>query len=371
MAKYENRAFYSILRMALDPECRPSLFPYHLNESEWEYLHSECLRQLLVGVAYRAICHLPKEQKPPIELIYQWASEAEVIKGQNRQLNSKSAQLSQLFALHNHKTAILKGPANARLYPSALTRQCGDIDIWVDGGYDSVMALLNETGFSLSDRCLRSKHHVCLEPDENGIIVEVHHKPSSGNFNPFAKKRLLRYLEREILNLEQVPEGFFIPSMKFALMMQLSHIQKHFIDDGIGLRQLTDYYILLRNSSPEDRREVSSMLKSFGLYKSCGAVMWIMEYVFELAPEMMLTKPDKRRGETMLAEIDASGNFGYNPRKKTSYFVNWLKRRYRSIRLIPFAPIEAVLHEIDYWRSYIRYIPLRIKYRKLSVRYVK
>ena len=106
--------------MALDPECRPSLFPYHLNETEWEYLHSDCLRQLLAGVVYRAICHLPKDQKPPMELIYQWASEAEVVKGQNKLLNSKAAQLSQQFALHNHKTAILKGPANARLYPDPL-----------------------------------------------------------------------------------------------------------------------------------------------------------------------------------------------------------------------------------------------------------
>lgn len=370
MANFENKAFYAILRMALDPECSPSFFPYRLNDSEWEYLHSECLRQLLVGVAYRAICHLPKEQKPPMELIYQWASEAEVIKGQNRQLNSKSAQLSQLFALHNHKTAILKGPANARLYPEPFIRQAGDIDIWVDGGHDNVIALLRETVFSLSERCLRSKHHVCLNPDENGIIVEVHHRPSSGNFNPFAKKRLLSYLEREILNLEQVPEGFFVPSMKFALMMQLSHIQKHFIDNGIGLKQLVDYFILLRNSSPEDRHEVASKLKTFGLYQTCGAMMWIMEYVFGLPPEKMLVKPNKRRGKMMLAEINAGGNFGCNPQKKTSHFVNWLKLRYRSFRLIAFAPLEAILHEFDYWKSFVHYMPLRIKYRKLSVRNV-
>ena len=69
MANPENKALYALLRMALDPECRASLFPYHLNETEWETLHTECLRQLMVGVAYRAICHLPKEQKPPMDLI--------------------------------------------------------------------------------------------------------------------------------------------------------------------------------------------------------------------------------------------------------------------------------------------------------------
>ncbi len=370
MANFDNKAFYALLRMALDPECRASLFPYRLNETEWETIHMECLRQLMVGVAYRAICHLPKEQKPPMELIYQWASEVEVIKGQNKQLNSKSAHLTQLFTAHNRKTAVLKGPANARLYPDPYMRQAGDIDLWVEGGRDSVVALLGELDFALSDRCLRAQHHICLEPDENGIIVEVHHRPSSGNFNPFAKKRLLSYLEREILNLEPTSEGFYVPSMKFALIMQLSHIQKHFFQDGIGFKQLVDYFILLRNASLEDRNEVVSKLKSFGLYKSCGAVMWIMEYVFELSPEKMLVKPDKRRGKMMLAEINAGGNFGYNPKKQTSHFITWLKRRYSLIRLITFSPIEAILHEIDYWRSFMRYMPLRIKYRRLSVRNV-
>ena len=371
MANPENKALYALLRMALDPECRVSLFPYHLNETEWETLHTECLRQLMVGVAYRAICHLPKEQKPPQQLIYQWASEVEVIKGQNKQLNSKSAHLTELCTAHNRKTAVLKGPANARLYPDPLLRQAGDIDLWVEGGYDNVVALMRETGFTLSKRCLRSKHHFCLDPDEKGIIVEVHHKPSSGNFNPFAKKRLLRYLDSEILKSEPTPEGFCVPTIKFALVMQLSHILKHFFNDGIGFKQLADYYILLRNSSSEDRREVASLLKSFGLYKGCGALMWIMEYVFGLPSEMMLVKPDKLRGKMMLEDSDAVGNFGYNPRKKNSYFVFWLKRRWRSIRLVAFAPVEAILHEIDYWKSYIRYIPLRIKHRRLSVRYLE
>ena len=85
----------------------------------------------------------------------------------------------------------------------------------------------------------------------------------------------------------------------------------------------------------------------------------------------MLVKPDKRRGKMMLEDSDAVGNFGYNPRKKTSFFVHWLMRRWRSIRLVAFAPVEAILHEIDYWKSYVRYIPLRIKYRRLSVRHLE
>ena len=38
--------------------------------------------------------------------------------------------------------AILKGQANARLYPDKFSRETGDIDIWVEGGRESVLALL-------------------------------------------------------------------------------------------------------------------------------------------------------------------------------------------------------------------------------------
>ena len=36
-------------------------------------------------------------------------------------------------------TFTLKGQANARLYPDKLSRQPGDIDLWVEGGYKSVV----------------------------------------------------------------------------------------------------------------------------------------------------------------------------------------------------------------------------------------
>lgn len=368
----ETKAFYALLQMAVDPECRPSIFTYKLSDSEWESLHSECLRQLLVGVAYRAIRHLPKDQQPPLQLVFQWASEVEVIKGQNELLNKEVVRLTQVFAAQGRKTAVLKGAANARLYPDPSMRQVGDIDLWVEGGRESVIELLYKMGFSIDEKALLSKHHVDLPMDEKGIVVEIHYRPTSGNVNPFTSKRLISYLEREIENTELVPEGFFVPSLKFALIMQLAHIQKHFLWQGIGFKQITDYYILLSHSSPEDRREVVSKLKSLGLWKSCGAVMWIMEYVFNLPHEKMLVKPHERRGRIMLAEILLGGNFGFDSPGvgRSGLIVSWFKQRWRNVRLLPFAPMEVLWHEVDYWRTFIRYIPLRIKLRRLSVRNV-
>ena len=53
---------------------------------------------------------------------------------------------SYLFEDEGHRTAILKGQANARLYPQPWSRQPGDIDIWVDGGKDKVMETVRRLG---------------------------------------------------------------------------------------------------------------------------------------------------------------------------------------------------------------------------------
>ena len=58
----------------------------------------------------------------------------------------EAARVTQLFVEQGLPSAVLKGPANARLYPDPLSRHGGDIDICVPGGYDKVKQLLIDTG---------------------------------------------------------------------------------------------------------------------------------------------------------------------------------------------------------------------------------
>ena len=370
MNSVKNDALYALLRIALDPECSPSFFTYELNASEWETVHLECLRHQVVGIVFRAVNLLPKNQQPPLRIIFQWASEAELVRGQNKMLYEEVARLTQLFDARNRKTAVLKGPANAILYPDFFIRQIGDIDLWVDGGRKELVSLLRDLKFDFDNDDMLSTHHVRSCFGKNNISVEFHYKPSSECDNPFTNSRMHVYLNNKIKNAERVQEGFYAPSIDFALIMQLAHIQWHFLENGIGFKQLVDYYILLSRSTQNNRLEVASKLKSFGLWKMCGAVMWIMEHVFGLVPEKMLTKPDESRGRILLAEINAGGNFGMNPQKQdhSHCFVSWLKRRMRTARLFPFDPVNVFWHEIGYWKAFVRYIPCRIKMHRISVR---
>lgn len=360
-----------MLRMALSPEGDALALDRKLSDSEWDSIHSESLRHLVTAIVYRAINRLPKEQRPSMELVFQWASEAETVKGHNELLNAEAARLALLFEAQGRKTAVLKGAANARLYPDPFMRHAGDIDLWVEGGRKSVEDLVKKMGYEIDEKDTGAPHHIHIL-GMSKVPVEIHFRPASGVFSPIANRNLLQYLEEEILNTERVPEGFSVPSIKFALAMQLAHIQRHFFKGGVGLKQIVDYFILLEHSTADDRREISSKLSRFGLKRLGAALMWVMGEVFGLEKDRMLVTPDAKRGKKMLAEVYACGNFGRNrvnarDERGMNFVVRWLLNRWKTARLAPFSLSEVFWQEVDYCRDFIRKIPLRIKYRRISI----
>ena len=262
---------------------------------------------------------------------------------------------------------ILKGQANARLYPDKQSRQPGDIDIWVEGGRESVVALMKKMGL-LDKNPVLSYHHAHLPPTKDGVIVEVHYRPSSGSHNPITNSRLQRWLLNEIQTATMVEEGFCVPSIRFALVMQLSHIQRHFLSGGIGLRHVCDYYCLLWHSTPADRQLVAGELGKFGLLPTAGALMWVLDKVLGLDTALMLCEQDAYRGEWMLRDIMSGGNFGqYAKHQKMGIWRRLAYSQWRNIKLIKFDFWEQVCSELGFMRDVIATIPERIRRRSFSI----
>ncbi|MCQ2105097.1 MAG: nucleotidyltransferase family protein [Fibrobacter sp.] len=366
-SRYDN--FFLLLRIALGcPGASVGAFP-RLSADEWERIYNEADRQTLLGLAFDGVMKLPQELRPPMELMFQWASEAESFSGLNKILNEEAARLTEFFRGHGRSCAVLKGQANARLYPNPLCRQPGDIDIWVSGGKKSVVGLLRET--EMQESLKASPHHTHMKNDR-GIDVEMHFRTSSGNYNPFTTRRLLKYLDKEILNSVEVPEGFCAHSIKFALAMQLSHIYRHFIGGGVGFRQIVDYYVLLRHSSESDRSELMANLNRFGLRKIAGALMWLLRESIGLDESLMLCKPDEFRGRWLLREILKGGNFGRHVgggRLKWLYW--WFGKRKKSLSYWRFDLAETFWAEVNYWKIFVGNTSTRIRLRKISLRDVK
>ena len=342
---------------------------------EWKALYQMAQKQSMEGVTWPVL----KDQKMPVDIAFQWAGTAGQIRGLNELLNKEAARLTRIFEEAGRKTAILKGQANARLYPDKLSRQPGDIDIWVEGGQESVIALLLNLGLlnerptianiGRHDKATESYHHVHLPPTKEGIAVEVHFRPSSGNFCPWTNRRLQDWLEEEIRTVTRVEEGFNVPSIRFALVMQLSHIQRHFLTEGVGMRQIYDYYWLLKHSTEEERKEVSGKLGSFGLKRIAGALMWVLREKLHLEEGLLICEPDAWRGEWLLREVMDGGNFGRYADWQQAGLLRWiLSKNARYLKLMRFDFQEVAWLEIKYWTNIVKTAPERIKRGKVSLR---
>ena len=360
--------FFELLQVALGTREKLSRVP---SATEWESLFEEAERQAVVGVIFGGLERLPAEQWPSLDLKLEWIGELQAIEAQNRLLNAEARRLTEVFAAEGRRSAILKGQANALLYTNRFSRQPGDIDIWVEGGRQSVKTLLNRLEMT-DDHTTSSYHHVHLSPNEQGVVVEVHFRPSSGNHNPLTNRRLQRFLNDELSQLTTCEEGFCVPSVTFALVMQLAHIQRHFFDEGVGLRQIVDYFLLLRSSTVEERSVVTGCLKRFGLLHFAGALMWMLSATLRMEEELLLCEPDEKRGCRLLSDVMEGGSFGsYSERMQIGLVKGFVKGRLRHLSLVSFDYPEGIWMEIDYWKDFICRTPKRIAKRRLSLRGVE
>lgn len=370
-----NKLFFELVQVSLGTRSHLSHPP---SDDEWKLLYHFCTKQAIVSFVLGGIEQLSTEGiKPPFDLLMAWIAVSEQVAAQNKLMNNEVKRITERFKTEGHQTAILKGQANARLYPNPLRRQSGDIDIWVDGGRSKVIdivrgwGLLDEvTEYAPEDSAITNDYHIHLPANENGIIVEVHYKPSSGNYNPFTDRRLQKYLTNEIRNNSNlVKEGFYVPSIKFALVMQLSHIQRHFFHEGVGMRQLIDYYYLLITLSKREKEEMAGIIKKVGLINIAGAVMWVLESILGMKSDYLIAPSDEKRGLMLLANIMEGGNFGfYRPdAQKRLNVLGLISRQFDKFELISFAPQEMTWKEIKFVMFFIKSLPERIKRRSWSL----
>lgn len=364
------------IQVALGQRDRLSRTP---SEEEWQRLFQMAEEQAVTSFVFPVLEILNKcGQKPPVELLLEWIGLAEQDRSQNELMNSEAARLTALFENEGHRTAILKGQANARLYSNPMSRLPGDIDIWVSGGKERVVKTLRKmhlidggiSKYYSAENALDGYHHIHLPKNEKGVDVEVHFRPSSGNYDPFTNRRLQKYLNQEIeRENEMVGEGFRVPSIRFALLMQLAHIQRHVLDSGVELRRVIDYYYLLRKWRME-HEELRVDLESLGLLHIAGALMWVMKEVLLMDEGWMIAKPDEKRGRMLLDMIMAGDNSGYLSAKRQQGvpFFRSLKYHMRRYGLLRFDARETIWGELNYYGNFMASILERIRRRSWTLR---
>lgn len=341
--------FFQLLRFCIDtsqpaPEC--------ITANDWPEIFRMAKEQNIQGVIFHGIKRLTKENLPDKELIIKWLAISRQIAALNTKVNVNAAKVSDVFMRKGLRTCLLKGQGNALLYPDPHMRTPGDIDIWAEGGYKKVMKLMGH----MAPGYKRCYHHTDFPP-YCGTTVEVHYRPQFMN-NLICNSRLQDYFNRnadaQFSNIVQLPDGsgnIAVPTPAFNRIYQMAHISNHFFHEGIGLKQLLDYYYVLKQGfTSEEKEEDTHTLKQCGLYKIATAVMYVMQKVLGLEDKYLIVKPDCRLGDILLNEIMLSGNFGFYDRRLDKYRGSQLKRNIqrlvRDTRFMLIFPSESLWEPI-------------------------
>ena len=223
----------------------------------WQELYSFASKQALLGLCFDGIERLGKEypeelKQNPIgrELLMTWMGKAQQIRRQNMKVNAVAGKLFAMLREDGMRCCILKGQGNALMYPNPYSRTPGDIDVWIDASRERIMEYAQKK-FELGDD-IRLQH---LETSLDGVPVELHFFPCSMN-NPIYHARLQKWFRRnadlQCSNVVSLPDGagdIAIPTTAFNVVYQLTHLYHHFFDEGIGMRQIIDYFLVVNNFS--------------------------------------------------------------------------------------------------------------------------
>ena len=327
---------------------------------DWRQLYNFASRQALLGFCFDGINRLGQEytdelKQNPIgrELLMNWMGIAQQIRRQNMKVNAVAGKLFAMLREDGMRCCVLKGQGNALMYPNPYSRTPGDIDVWIDASRERIMEYAQKK-FELGDD-IRLQH---LETSLDGVPVELHFFPCSMN-NILNHVRLQKWFRRnadlQCSNVVGLPDGagdIAIPTSPFNVVYQLCHLYHHFFDEGIGMRQIIDYYYVVNNDELLVIRDtLQRELKHLGLWKFAGAVMYVLKEVLGLSEEKMIVPMDEKRGKLLLAEILEGGNFGRHFTKYGHFTKQGMAKKYflkiwRNMHFVRFYPAEALSEPI-------------------------
>lgn len=394
--------FFQLLQVAIGNRKELSHIP---STEEWGTLFDLSKKQALTAVAFRGIAKLKNANLEKgcdandiaigNSTYLKWLGLSAKVAQRNKLMNEECVKVCKEFAHDGVQSVVLKGQSNLVYYPEDL-RECrtpGDIDLWCDvhegvevahkvsgvvekreyKGVEGVIEYCKQY-----ERCQgrditwdRVLYYHCELTSPSGVGIEPHYRPSYLN-SLVRNCRLQKWFkENEPWGMcDAKIDGHVFPILPVSTnaVYQLLHIYKHLFEEGIGLRQMLDYYFVLRalhieqgelsDRTPsmgqwaegmgiavKSNEDIMHTLGRFGMKKFAGSVMWVLQKVFAMPDEYLICEANEKEGKFLLNEIMMAGNFGkYDERIKHGggQFTHAIEKTKHNLRLLTHYPEEVI-----------------------------
>ena len=279
-----------------------------LEKKAWESILRWAQEHTVSGILYQGVTRLGKDYPLPTEVLFTLVARADAISRESRLHQEVAEELLGLFRTRGLHPVLMKGPSVAALYPTPLLRVCGDLDFY----FPEQEYLQAATAIQARD----ARPDGRLIHTYRGVEIDLHR----------------HYFD---LHVRELPP---VPSPEATFLMLSSHILKHCVGAGVGMRQLCDMAMAYRHLEydPEALRY---------WYRKTGTERWNRLLSSFLAEKLDVPPlyEDLPSPDPLLRIVLEGGNFGQwgKARKEAIIHQDSLRRKGNTLRLflhhIPFS----------------------------------
>lgn len=315
-----------------------------LCNADWKGIHRMAREQTVAALTADAIAMLPQKAMPPFNVKMLFIADATMTERRNRAVGEEMRRICRLLEDNGIKVAFFKGQIAAARYPHPEHRTPGDVDFIADCPERAEKLMLAEGG-KLGG--VVPKH---AEITVNGVLFESHRTALDMAFPPST-----RYFNRQIAGMfargggsERVDDAD-LPCLPPSLELChcTAHINHHFLEVGIGLRQLADFALLLfRKHDSVDAEELVRHLRGTHMLRFFRALEALSVMYLGLPKESVVlpfNDSDRANARLIMRSAVRGGNFGrYDGRDKSNGYRRLMLSVGNALRFFRLSPLEAL-----------------------------
>lgn len=269
--------------------------------------------------------------KVPQTLALTIAGEVLQLEQRNRAMNAFIAGLIERLRREDIYTLLVKGQGIAQCYEKPEWRACGDVDLFLsEDNFAKAKKMLVPLASSVEKEFVREKH---LGMTIEGWVVELHGHLYSG-LSPCIEKELDGVLQDtfyggNVRSWNNNEVQVFQLGVENDVFYVFTHILQHFYKEGVGLRQICDWCMLMWTYRDRmDVQKLESRIKRAGIiteWKAFYALACKYLGMPDLVNGFGIMVHDSRydkKADRIMEFVLKAGNMGHN--RDTSY----MKRPY-------------------------------------------
>lgn len=328
---FEDKDFFILLRIGLWQKVEEELS----SDPDWEYIYRLSCEQTVQGIVASGLglyqVHYPSFAVPQNVSERFLSTTANIIQ-RNIKINQFQSSLCKLLTEKGLVFLVQKGQGVAQFYPNPLLRCSGDIDFLLsEEDYQRARDYLKEisTGSHLENK---RRSHIGFY--FNDIEVELHSGVFLYNIRSIKRQyeRLKDYVFSPANSSSVQIDGAEVPvpTQNANILYIFIHFLKHYYTEGLGLRQLCDWVMVMQACQIEVRKDISMVLNKYDLTAEWKLFSNFVVDYFDILPNAvpLYEVGNHSNSKSIWKTIRVTGNFGHNGVVSQESF---LKRNYSRV----------------------------------------